>query len=66
VTDLINNLQRIKNEDKDIAYIMDSFAEIDKAYQEALVAMGSTNEQELDVCNSAEVTISFHGSSIYS
>ena len=52
-------LHRLREENPDVALILDVFVEIERVYREALEAMGITSKHTPEVRNSAEVTISF-------
>ena len=53
------DLAGLRNSDPDVALILDSYAEIERVYQDALEAMGASGRQAPEVKNTAEVTISF-------
>lgn len=56
---LTNELRRLREDDPDVALILDVFGEIERVYRDTLEAMGATNKHTPEVRNSAEVTISF-------
>jgi hypothetical protein len=56
---LPDDLRRLREADSDLALILDVFAEIDRAYREALEAMGQVGSRAAQVMNCAEVTVSF-------
>ena len=56
---LTNELRRLREDDQDVALILDVFREIERVYRDTLEAMGSTSKHTPEVRNSAEVTISF-------
>lgn len=56
---LTEELRKLKDEDADIALVIDTFAELQRAYSDTLTAMGVLEEPEFAVRNSADMTISF-------
>ena len=59
---LTSELQRLRDQDMDLALILDTFAAIDHAYQQSLEAMGQANPEIPSVKNSAEITLSVNSS----
>lgn len=57
---LTNELRRLREDDPDVALVLDVFGEIERVYRDALEAMGVTSKHTPEVMNSAEVTISFY------
>jgi hypothetical protein len=62
----LNVLNRLREDDPDVAHILDVFGEIERIYHEALEAMGAVNKSVHAVGNSAEVTVSFRSTAIMS
>ena len=60
---LANELGRLREEEPDVAYVLDVFGEIERVYSDTLEAMGVTRKHVPEVKNSAEVTLSFHPTS---
>ena len=56
---LTNELRRLREDDPDVAFILDLFGEIERVYQGALEAMGTASKPAPEVMNSAEGTVSF-------
>lgn len=56
---LTNELRRLREDDPDVALVLDVFGEIERVYHGTLEAMGVISQQTPEVMNSAEVTISF-------
>jgi len=56
---LADELRQIYDTEPEIALMLDTFNEIERVYQEALVAMGVVSTCTSEVKNSAEVVISF-------
>jgi hypothetical protein len=63
VMNMTEELKRLRDQNPDLAQILDAFSAIDQVYQQSLEAMGLINEELPSVKNSAEVTLSL-GSSI--
>jgi outer membrane protein assembly factor BamA len=59
MTSLIEQLQLLRQDDVDVASVLDAFEEVDRVYQSALEAMGVVNPKTEVVMNSATVTITF-------
>lgn len=59
---LTSELQRLREQNKDLALILDTFTAIDHAYRESLKAMGQVNGGTPVVKSSAEVTLSINPS----
>jgi len=57
-----NELRSLRENDPDLALILDTFEEIERVYQGTLEAMGSVSRNIPKVMNSAEVTVSFQPS----
>ena len=57
---LANELERLREEDPDVTYVLDVFKEIDRVYSDTLEALGVNRKFAPAVRNSAEVTLSFH------
>jgi hypothetical protein len=55
---LADELLRLREADPEVAYIMDTYSEIDRHYQAAVEAMGQRPTPVESVTNSAHVTIS--------
>lgn len=55
---LTHELQRLRDENPDVALILDTFAGVESVYQHALGAMGLLNQVTFEVSNTAEVTFS--------
>jgi hypothetical protein len=56
---LTNELRRLREEDPDVALVLDVYGEIERVYHDTLEAMGVTGRYTPEVRNSAEVTVSF-------
>ena len=56
---LTDELRRLREQEPDVALILDTFEEIERVYRDTLEAMGVTGKHTLEAKNSAEVTISF-------
>ena len=56
---LTDELLRLRENDPDVALILDAFGEIERVYRDALEAMGVTSKHTPEVRNSADVTVSF-------
>jgi len=52
----------MREDDRDVALVLDAYDELERVYQGALEAMGVSDRQETDTMNSAEVTLSFKSS----
>lgn len=59
MTSLTEQLQLLRQNDMDVASVLDAFEEVDRVYQGALEAMGLVNSNTEVVKNSAAVTITF-------
>jgi len=59
VDSLTEELRQLRENDPEIALVLDVFGEAERIYHEALEAMGVTGAPTLEVQNSAEVTVSF-------
>jgi hypothetical protein len=57
---LTNELYRLREEEPDVAHVLDVFGEIERVYRDTLEAMGVTRKHVPEVRNSAEVTLSFN------
>jgi hypothetical protein len=57
---LTNELYRLREEDPDVAHVLDVFGEIEHVYRDTLEAMGVTRKHVPEVRNSSEVTLSFN------
>lgn len=55
---IAEELRRLREEDPDVALVLDTFREIDLVYRCALESMGGIYKYKPEVKNSAEVTIS--------
>lgn len=55
-----NELLRLREENEDIALLLDAYGELDRLYNDTLEAMGVTARPTLTVRNSSEVTVSIH------
>lgn len=62
MSDLSIELQRLREQDNDLALIIDAFAVIDDIYRASLRAMGQAADPIPAVKNSAEVTLSVNAS----
>ena len=60
---LSDELQRLSDNNQDVKLVLDTYKEIEKVYEESLVAMGVTVSKEPEFCNTAKVTISFRSDS---
>ena len=56
---LAEGLERFRRENPDIAEIIETYDNIERAYRKALEAMGIFSAQSVQVCNSAETIIAF-------
>ena len=56
-------LLKLREQDPDIALIIDTYSEIEEVYQKALEAMGRIAAPLQESCNSAKVTIQFKAES---
>ena len=56
---LTNELCRLREDDPDVALVLDVFGEIERVYRDTLEAMGVTSKYTPDVRNSAQETLSF-------
>ncbi len=59
MSSLTNELRRLREDDPDVALVLDVFGEIERVYSDTLEAMGVTSKYTPEVRNSAEVTLSF-------
>jgi len=59
MNNLTKELRRLREDDPNVALILDVFREIEQVYHGALEAMGATSKYAPEVVNSAEVTVSF-------
>jgi hypothetical protein len=59
---LTDELQQLREQDADLALILDTFATIDHVYRQSLMAMGQVNEDIPTVKSSAEITFSVDAS----
>ena len=57
-----SELRSLRENNPDLALILDTFEEIERVYQGTLEAMGSVTKNIPKVMNSAEVTLSFQPS----
>lgn len=57
---LTNELDRLREEDPNVAHVLDVYSEIERVYRDTLEAMGVTRKHAPEVMNSAEVTLSFY------
>ena len=60
---ITNELRQLRDNDPDLALVLDVFGEIERVYCDTLEAMGVTQEHVPEIRNSAEVTISFRPTS---
>lgn len=56
---LTNELRQLREDNPDVAHVLDVFGEIERVYRDAMEAMGATGKSIPEVRNSAEVTLSF-------
>jgi hypothetical protein len=56
-------LQELRTANPDVEQMMNAYAEIDAAYKDILAAMGQETRPALTVINSADLSVSFQGSS---
>lgn len=63
---LMDELNRLREQDPDIATGLDFYGEIERIYQEALEAMGLTGYPQQEVSTSSNVSISFQNPSVSS
>lgn len=60
MAELTEALRRLREDDPDVALILDVYPEMERVFHGSLEAMGySTGKQPVDVANSAEVAVSF-------
>jgi len=62
MANLTDELQRLREADRDLAFIMDTFAAIEHIYLESLGAIGYTSAATPGVRSSAEVMFSINPS----
>lgn len=54
-----DQLMRLRQDDPDVASVLDVYSEIERVYSEALQAMGVSKKISAEVKNSADVIVSF-------
>lgn len=59
MSNLTDELRRLRKDDSDVALVLGVYEEIERVYGDTLEAMGVISKPIPEVKNSAEVTISF-------
>jgi hypothetical protein len=61
---LTDELYQLRQNDPDVALVLDAYEEIDRVYAEIIEAMGGRSKPATEIMNSANVTISFRATEV--